>query len=72
MDNELKDFYSQYKSNNHVSKFMDDLKANVLSKNPNASGEDIINTFIIDFPIDLLSHYHKWLTTHYSLISKDN
>ncbi len=71
LDNELKDFFKQYKSDDYVHKFMNNLKEKQLSKSSNISESDIVNSFMVTFPIDLLNHYHSWLITHYSLIPKD-
>lgn len=72
MQPNFSDFANQYKSNNHIQNFLNDIKERELSRNPNANANDFINTFMISFPLDLLKDYHTWLTANYSLVPKDD
>ncbi len=66
----LNNFFSQY-DKKRIMDFMTNIKSKELVKNPNATPDDIMYSFSINFPIQLLSDYHSWLISNYKLFPKD-
>ena len=67
----INDFFAQYLKMNDPQKFITNLKNKELSKNPNATVDNLLSSFIVSYPIELLQSYHSWLLNNFEMHPKD-